>query len=234
MDWSTLSAIASIVLIDLVLSGDNALVIGMAARELPHRQRRWAIVWGTVGAIVLRVTFTLLAATLLFNVAGLRLAGGLLLLWIAVKLLVKPPSEGEVEAGHSLLEAIRIIVLADLVMSLDNILAVAGASRGHLGLLIFGLVLSIPLLMGGAALVAHLMRRFSWLVWLGGVVIAWVAGEMIAGDPVLHERLGEILPALYWLIPLMVTLGVVALSYIWLARRRPSASPGDPKDHQLS
>jgi YjbE family integral membrane protein len=219
MEWSTLSGIASIILIDLVLSGDNALVIGMAARDLPAPQRRWAILWGTVAAIGLRVTFTILAALLLFNFAGLRLAGGSLLIWIAIKLLVKPPAEGEVEVGRSLWEAIRIIVLADIVMSLDNVLAVAGASHGNLALLIFGLALSIPLLMGGATIVSHMLNRWSPLIWLGGAVLAWVAAEMIAHDPLLHDRLQQIWPALPQIIPLFVTLGVMGTSYIWVRRR---------------
>ncbi len=213
--WEAFGAVFSIVLIDLVLSGDNALVIGMAARELPARQRAWAIVWGTVGAIVLRVFFTVLAALVLFSLPGLRLVGGLLLLWIAFKLLAEPPSpeEGGVGAGRSLWEAVRIIVMADVIMALDNILAVAGASRGHLGLLIFGLVLSIPLLMGGAAVVAILMKRFPWLIWLGGAVIAWVAGGMIVEDPLLHEQLRTLFAPLSWLLPLGVTLGVIGLAY---------------------
>ncbi|OGF54575.1 MAG: hypothetical protein A2Z21_06755 [Candidatus Fraserbacteria bacterium RBG_16_55_9] len=225
MDWSILGKVASIVLIDLVLSGDNALVIGMAARDLPSRQRRWAILWGTVAAIVLRVSFTILAALLLFNFPGLRLGGGLLLIWIAVKLLAKPPSEEQVGTGHGLWEAIRIIVVADAVMSLDNILAVAGASHGDLALLIFGLALSIPLLMGGAVLVAYLMNRLPWLNWLGGAVLAWVAGEMIVNDPLLRDRLENALLALHWVIPLLLTLVVVVASYIWVRRR--GAAPAE-------
>ena len=129
MDWSTLSGIANIALLNLVLSGDNALVIGMAARDLPLQQRRWAFLWGTVLAIVLRVAFTWPAA-LLLHVTGLRLVGGLLLIWIAVKLLVQPPLEGEeVKVGQSLWETVRIIVFADLIMSLDNALAIASQPR---------------------------------------------------------------------------------------------------------
>lgn len=219
MDLETLGAIASIILIDLVLSGDNALVIGMAARSLPDRQRKWAIVGGTAAAILLRVTLTVLAALIFFSFTGLRLAGGLLLCWIAVKLLIEPPAEEEVGAGERLWEAVRIILVADVVMSLDNILAVAGASRGHLGLLVFGLMLSIPLLMGGATLVSYLLRRAPWLVWLGGAVIAWVAGEMMVNDPLLHERITRQLPALTWVIPLGLTLAIVIGSFLWVRRR---------------
>ena len=227
MDWSSISSITGIVLIDLVLSGDNAVVIGMAARDLPNHQRRMAILWGTGAAILLRVTFTVLVV-LLLGITGLRLIGGLLLVWIAVKLLIQPPGgEEDVEVGRGLLEAIRIIVLADVVMSLDNMLAVAAASRGHLGLLVFGLALSIPILMGGAALVAYLMKRLPWLVWLGGAVLAWVAGEMIVGDPLIDERLNAALPALHRLIPLLITLGVVIASYVWV--RRKGGAPATPE-----
>lgn len=216
MDLSTLSTLAGIVLIDLVLSGDNALVIGMAVRALPGQQRKWGIVGGAVAAITLRVTFTALAAFLFFNFAGLRLIGGLLLLWIATKLLVAPPAEGSRSVtGKSLIGAIRIILIADVVMSLDNILAVAGASHGRLELLVFGLALSIPLLMGGAALVAHVLNRLPWLVWLGGAVIAWVAGGMIVDDPLLRDPLDGTLPALQWLIPVGLLLAVVIGSYFW-------------------
>lgn len=223
MDWSTIGLrIISVIMSDLLLSGDNALVIGMAARSLPDRQRRWAIILGTGAAILLRVTFTILMAILIFGVPGLRLVGGLLLIWIAFKLLVKPPSaQEEIAVGRSLLEAIWIIVLADAVMSFDNILAVAAASHGDPALIIFGLMLSIPILMVGAALVARIMKRLPWLIWLGGALLAWIAGKIIVDDPLLHEHLKQ-LPSLLWLIPLIVTLSVVAFSYLWLNRKSPA------------
>lgn len=229
MDVGTLSAVVSIVLIDLVLSGDNALVIGMAARSLPGQQRRWAIIGGTLAAIALRVSFALALFYLLFgklSIPGIRLVGGLLLTWIAFRLLTQPASSDEVSPGQGLIEAIRIIVVADVVMSLDNILAVAGASQGHLWALVFGLVLSIPILMAGATVVARLLSRFPWLTWLGGAVIAWVAGQMIVDDPLLHERLGELLTTLHWIIPLAMTLGIVVAAFLRVRYRgNRSAAP---------
>jgi YjbE family integral membrane protein len=177
------AAIINIVIIDLVLSGDNAVVIGMAASRLTGKDRRTAIVWGVVGAIGLRVTFTAMFAILL-GVPLLQLVGGLLLVWIAYK-LVRPPSEdhGNVKAASSRWEAIRTIVMADVVMSLDNILAVGGAAHGELWLLLFGLALSMPLITFGSGFVAWALDRASWLMFVGGAVLAKVAGEMISHDP---------------------------------------------------
>lgn len=220
MELATLSALVSIVLIDLVLSGDNALVIGMAARALPPKQRKWAILGGTAAAIVFRVGFTLIVNRLLFGVTGLRLVGGLLLIWVAAKLLVEPPAEGEgVAAGHSLWGAIRIILVADVVMSLDNILSIAAAAGESFWLLVIGLALSIPILMGGATLVSYVMNRAPWLVWLGGAVIAWISGKLIVEEPLLHEHWQALLPAPQWLLPGALTALIVLGSYLWVRRR---------------
>jgi YjbE family integral membrane protein len=177
------AAIINIVIIDLVLSGDNAVVIGMAASRLTGQDRRTAIVWGVVGAIGLRVTFTAMFAILL-GIPLLQLVGGLLLVWIAYK-LVRPPSEehGNVKAASGRWEAIRTIVMADVVMSLDNILAVGGAAHGELWLLLFGLALSMPLITFGSGFVAWALDRAPWLMFVGGAVLAKVAGEMISHDP---------------------------------------------------
>jgi YjbE family integral membrane protein len=177
------AAIVNIVIIDLVLSGDNAVVIGMAASRLVGKDRRTAIVWGVVGAIGLRVTFTAMFAILL-GIPLLQLVGGLLLVWIAYK-LVRPPSadHGNVKAASGRWEAIRTIVMADVVMSLDNILAVGGAAHGELWLLLFGLALSMPLITFGSGFVAWALDRAPWLMFVGGAVLAKVAGEMISHDP---------------------------------------------------
>jgi YjbE family integral membrane protein len=178
-----IAAVVNIVIIDLVLSGDNAVVIGMAASRLTGKDRRTAIVWGVVGAIGLRVTFTAMFAILL-GVPLLQLVGGILLVWIAYK-LVRPPVEehGNVKAASGRWEAIRTIVMADVVMSLDNILAVGGAAHGELWLLLFGLALSMPLITFGSGFVAWALDRAPWLMFVGGAVLAKVAGEMISHDP---------------------------------------------------
>lgn len=226
MDLGQLGALLSIILIDLTLSGDNALVIGMAARSLPARQRRWAIIGGTAAAIVFRVGFTLIVNQLLFGVTGLRLVGGVLLLWVAAKLLLEPPqSEEDVEGAGNLWGAIRVILVADVVMSLDNILSIAAAAGEHFWLLIFGLLLSIPILMGGATIVARVMNRAPWLVWLGGAVIAWISGKLIVEEPLYHDALVAVVPLAGWLIPAALTLAVVGGCYLWVRYRKMPTTP---------
>ncbi|OPY57757.1 MAG: Integral membrane protein TerC family protein [Pelotomaculum sp. PtaU1.Bin035] len=183
-------SILQIIIIDLVLSGDNAVVIGMATRNLDVRNRKKAVLLGALAAILLRIFFTYIAAVSLVQVPLLQLIGGLALIWIAVKLLVDNNVDCTiVSSQRSLLRAVKTIVLADLIMSLDNILAVGGASHGDLILLLFGLLFSMPLLMVGSQLLASLMSRFNWITYLGGVVIAWVAGEMIHSEIILKGLL---------------------------------------------
>jgi YjbE family integral membrane protein len=214
----TLAAIASIVVIDLVLSGDNAVVIGMAASQLPGEHRRRAILFGAAGAIGLRILFTAMVAVLL-GVPLLQLVGGLLLTWIAIKLL-RPhaPEYGGVKAAASPWEAIRTIVMADVVMSLDNILAVGGAAHGQLLLLLFGLALSMPLITVGSGAVAWALDRLPWLIYLGSGVLAWTAGAMMVEDPYFHSYLGEV-DSLELILPALLTVAVLAIG--WLLRRRP-------------
>jgi YjbE family integral membrane protein len=169
----TLESLAKIIVSDLVLSGDNAVVIGLAVQHLREPLRLRAILWGTVGAIVLRMIFTIFA-TFLLKVPLLSALGGLALLWIGWKLL------HEVQGGF--IDAIRTIMIADAVMSLDNALAVAGAARGEIMLLLIGLAFSIPLLMVGANVVSSLMNRFAWLPLIGAALIAWVGADLIHED----------------------------------------------------
>lgn len=178
------SAVASIVLIDLVLSGDNALIIGMAARGLPTNQRRQAIVAGGIAAAAMRIALTAIAA-LLLGVPGLRAIGGVLLLGIAYRLLKKSDNHGSERAAGSLREAVLTILVADAVMSLDNVLGVAGASHGDLALLLFGLGLSVAVLMVGGSLIATLVNRFWWLTYLGSAVIAWTGAALVLEDELL-------------------------------------------------
>jgi YjbE family integral membrane protein len=184
----TLGAILSIVIIDLVLSGDNAVVIGMAARRLSPENRRKAVIFGGAGAIGLRIIFTLMAAMLL-EIPYLHFIGGLLLVYISWKLVRPGGHEESVNEADSLGQAIRTIVLADVVMSLDNILAVGGASDGHLGLLIFGLLLSIPILLIGSELVARMLGKYPALLYVGVFVLLHTAVSMIMEDPLVHDRI---------------------------------------------
>jgi YjbE family integral membrane protein len=186
-DLGFLSAVLSIIVIDLVLSGDNAVVIGMAARRLSPENRRRAIILGGAGAVVLRMIFTV-AAALLLDVPFLQAAGGLLLLFIAFRLIRPQHHTVHVSESDSLRQAIRTIVLADVVMSLDNILAVGGAAHGHLGLLLFGLALSIPILLLGSELVARLLGRLPILVYVGAVVLIATAVNMVLEDDIIHDH----------------------------------------------
>jgi len=181
-------AVVQIIWIDILLSGDNAVVIALACRKLPPRQRMWGIVLGTLVAITLRVVFTGVV-TQLMTMPYVKLVGGVLLFWIAVKLLGGEENgrEGHVEAVDNLWKAIRIVAIADVVMSLDNIIAVAAASRGSYALLMFGLAVSIPLIMAGAAIVIALLERFPVIVWAGAALLGWIAGEIIAGDPLFQH-----------------------------------------------
>jgi YjbE family integral membrane protein len=176
--------IISIILIDLTLSGDNAVVIGMAAHRLPARQRKMAVLIGAGGAIVIRVALTAVAAMLL-QIPYLKVAGGILLAWIAFKLLKQEEEsvEGAASAG-SFREAIQTIMIADFIMSVDNILGVAAASRGNMMLLLFGLGLSMAIMMVAGSAVATMIDKFWWLVYVGSAVIAWISVEMVLTDRV--------------------------------------------------
>lgn len=183
MTLQLLLSIFQIIMIDIVLSGDNAVVIAMAAHKLPEHQRKRAILWGGGIAILLRIVFTMIMAFLLM-VPGLRLLGGLVLVWIACKLL-RDEDEEEITADNadrSTLAAIKMIFLADFVMSLDNMLAVAGASHGNWKILLFGLLVSIGIIMTCSALIAKLMNRYHWIVTMGAAILAFTAGEMMMGD----------------------------------------------------
>ncbi|MDF2669864.1 MAG: Integral rane protein TerC [Paenibacillus sp.] len=193
MEWLTmdmLSALAVIVMIDLVLAGDNAIVIGMAARNLPKQQQTKAIIWGTVGAVVIRAIATL-AVVWLLEIPGLLFVGGLFLLWIAYKLLVDEKDHSNVTAGTTLAAAIRTIVIADAVMGIDNVLAVAGAAHGSYGLVIAGLVISVPIMVWGSTFVLKIMDRFPSAIFIGAAVLALTAGKMLVDEPFVHNWIGD-------------------------------------------
>ena len=185
-------AVGKIIWINVLLSGDNALVIAMACRGLAPRQRVWGMTIGAGIAVVLLIVFTGIVARLMV-LPYLKLVGGLALLWIAAKLLV-PEDEGDnVTAGTSLWHAIQIVVIADIVMSLDNVIAVAAAANGEIPLLILGLAVSIPMIIAGAALIMLVLDRFPILIWLGAILLGWIAGDVIATDPADHPFLQRLL-----------------------------------------
>src|SRR5438105_12408794 len=182
-------AVGKIIWINVLLSGDNALVIALACRGLAPKQRLWGMVFGAAAAVILRIIFTGIVATLM-ELPYLKLVGGLALIVIAAKLLVpEQEDEDSVAAAAHLWAAIRIVVIADIVMSLDNVIAVAAAANGSLPLLILGLAISIPLIVAGAALIMALLNRLPILVWAGAALLGWIAGDVIATDPAIHPRL---------------------------------------------
>ena len=217
-------AVLQIIWIDLLLSGDNAVVIALACRKLPPKQRIWGVVLGTVVAIALRVIFAGVVTTLM-QVPYLKIVGGALLLWIAVKLL-NPDENGksnEIEAVDKLWRAIRIVAIADLVMSLDNVIAIAAVAERFeaphsYALLMFGLAVSIPLIMAGAALVMALLDRFPIVVWAGAALLGWIAGEIIAKDPLFTAALDP--ASVHTAAIVGATLGALFVVGVGLLRRR--------------
>jgi YjbE family integral membrane protein len=195
-----LLSLCQIMWINVLLSGDNAVVIALACRGLPPAKRRVGITLGALAAIALRIVFTLLVNSLLMF-PYLKLAGGALLLWIAVKLLTQEEAnEDSVAANAGLWQAVRTVAVADIVMSLDNVLAIAAAAKGDSSLIVIGLAVSVPLIIGGATLLAVVLHRFPILVWAGAALLGWIAGDLIASDPaagpILHDALHALnLPA---------------------------------------
>jgi len=175
-------AVLEIILIDLVLAGDNAVVIALAVRNLPPKQRKWGIILGAGAAVVLRIICTMVVS-LMLRIPLLKFAGGIAIFWIAVKLLTQGHEEEHVDSASKLTEAIKLIVIADFVMSLDNMLAVGGASKGNLFLLLFGLIVSIPFVVGTSSLLSMLMDKYPIIVWIGAGVLGKVSGELITTDP---------------------------------------------------
>lgn len=230
MSWELIVGVLTIIYVNFILSGDNAVVIAMAVRSLPPRQKKLGIFWGCFGAVALRIVLTVVAAMLL-EMAGLRLAGGLTLVWVTWK-LVRPSSEdgGEhVKTSANLWEAVRIVIVADLIMSLDNVLAVAAAAKGNLALLIFGLALSIPIILCCAVIIANLMNRYPWLVLLGGIILGKVAGELLVTDPLIVHRIEAVVKPVEAVFPWVLAVLITAIAR-WrelvsrLSGRRPEAA----------
>ena len=218
------SALAAIVVIDLVLAGDNAIVIALAARNLPKAMQRRAVLWGTVGAVVVRASLTV-AVLWLLEVPGLMGAGGVLLAWIAYRLLAGDDGgkDHDVAPALSFWGAMRTIVIADAVMGLDNVLAVAGAAHGSVLLVVLGLVISIPIVVWGSTLILNWIERFPRILYLGGAVLAWTSAKMLADEPLVRGWF-DARPGLESTLYAVVIGGVLA--FAWLRNRR-AAAPQD-------
>ncbi len=208
-----LVALGSITLINLILSGDNAVVIALASRNLPHDQRKKAVLWGSAGAVILRIVLTMVAAYLL-KIPYVQFLGGLALVYIAVNLLGDSHEEVNCQSASSFGEAIKVIIFADLIMSLDNVLAIAGVADGHMGLLIFGLALSVPLVVFGSQMLMKLMDKYPIIIYLGSAILAWTAAKMMVADAVL----GVWLQPYALILEVGVTLGVLAVG-LWRKKR---------------
>jgi len=211
-----LIALFGIMMVNIVLSGDNAVVIAMASRCLPPKQQKMAILWGSAGAIGLRVILTLVAVMLL-QIPYLQFTGGLLLVWIAAKLLVEEKHQECVEASDSYWAAIKTIIIADLVMSLDNTLAIAAIADGNYLLLTAGLALSIPLIVFGSNLLMKVMDKYAVFIYAGAGLIAWTAGEMMISDAKIGPALEHAVPG--WLIPAAITVAVLGVG-VWTKHYR--------------
>lgn len=218
LNWQFATALMTIVLIDLVLAGDNAVVIAMAVKNLTGPSRTWGIALGAGGAVFVRVICTFFVAKLL-TISFIKLIGGAVILWIAVKLLVEGSEEQNHKTAGSIWQALWVIIVADMSMGIDNMLAVGGASHGNFFLLLFGLALSIPFVVFMSSMLAKLMDRFPIILYIGAAVLGKVGGEMMITDPVIHNFMHPTKIAEYGVM-LFFTIGVVALGrYLLLAKR---------------
>lgn len=210
-------ALAQIIVINIMLSGDNAVVIALASRSLPPAQQKKAIIFGSVGAIVLRIVLTFFAVMLL-DMPYLKLAGGIALLWIGASMLDSGGDEENIDAHSNLAAAVKTIIIADFIMSLDNVLGVAAAAKGNVVLLVVGLGISIPLIIFGSQLILKLMERFPIIVTLGAGLLGWVAGEMLVTDSAVAGWIDANAAYLHYAVPTAGIVVVIALGK-WLASR---------------
>jgi len=220
-EWATdpeiWTALFKIAVINVVLSGDNAVVIALACRSLPPRQQRNAFIVGTGGIVVLMTVLTYFPA-LLMTLPYIQMIGSVLLLWIGVKLLMPESGDGDIDGSSNFWEAVKTIIIADIVMSLDNVLGMAGAAKGHLGMLIVGLVITMPLILFGSAMLTKLMERFPILVTIGAGLLGYVAGDMAVGDPAIKEFIETHVPALDIVAPVAGAVAVVAAGKMFARR----------------
>lgn len=204
------AVLLKVIIINVVLSGDNAVVIAMASHNVPKKQQKKAIFWGTFGAIILRVIFAV-AIVYLLGVPFVTFIGGLLLVYIAIKLLIGDEEETLREGGSSLISAVKTIIIADAVMSLDNVLAIAGAVDGNLVGILIGVIVSIPIVVFGSQLILLAMKKYPIISFAGAGILSWTAGEMIVGEPKFEPILTR---DLHLLIPLTITVVVIGLGYL--------------------
>ena len=217
-DYTFVSALLSVILVDLVLAGDNAVVIALAVRNLPGKTKTWGIILGAGAAVLLRIICTMFVAQML-RIPLLKFVGGALIAWIAVKLLTQEHEDEKVDQAKNLIQAIKLIVIADIVMSLDNMLAVGGASKGNMFLLLFGLGLSIPLVVGTSSLLSMLMGKYPIIVVIGSAVLGKVAGEMITTDALVQKWFA--LPHyVTYVAEVTLAVGVVVVGKLILRRKK--------------
>ncbi|QRG66027.1 TerC family protein [Brevibacillus choshinensis] len=219
-DSAFFSSLLVIITINIVLSGDNAVVIAIACRKLAFAQRKKAILWGTFLAVIVRVIATVLAVYLL-KIPYLYLVGGLVLLWISYKLLKEEDEDNQIESSDDMVQAVKTIVVADVMMGLDNVLAIAGAANGNIVLIVLGLIISIPLMVFGSQLILKAMERYTWLVYLGSAVLAWAAANMITNEEVIADWLLK-WAGLETVIKLILVALVLVLGY-WQRSRHDQA-----------
>ena len=223
-----------IIMIDVLLSGDNAVVIALACRNLPAAQRKKGILYGMAGAIGLRIVLTFFAVGLL-SLPYLKLVGALLLIWIGIKLILPEDeghAEGHIKADTHLMGAIKTIIIADFVMSLDNVLGVAAAAKGNAVLLVFGLLISIPLIAWSSQLVLKMIDRFPFIIYAGGALLGYVAGEMLVGEALFHSLL-ESMHTLHWIVPVFCALLVLGLGKLIELRQAKQQTVVDLVDERV-
>ncbi len=223
MSGEIIARFLGVLAIDLILSGDNAVVIALAVRQLEGKTRRRAIFWGAMGAVGLRLIFAAVVTYLLL-IPLLQAVAALLLIWIAWRLLFQDDEHGDVEASTSIWGAIRIIIVADVIMSLDNVVALVGVSGGNLWLLVFGLLLTIPLIVYGSQILSSLMDRLPWLVYLGSGILVYVAVEMFLGDRIIHDFVGPAIGGIGWILGIIGAAAFIAYGY-YKARQTPPSAP---------
>lgn len=207
-----LVALGSIIVLDLVLGGDNAVVIAMASRDLPESIRKRAIYVGTAGAIAIRLVMTFLAVWVL-TIPYLQAIGGLALIPIAVKLLKPSEETEEISSCDSFWTAIKTIIVADVAMGIDNVLAIAGAADGHFGLIVIGLLISVPVIVWGSQLIGALMQKYPSLIFLGAGILAWTAGTMVLHDKIIGGYLSNLMDGFEYVVPLLITATVLLIGY---------------------